>query len=87
MTKWEPLVLVSIFILASLSGCLSDKTSPVDENQSNSEYRKLVTSEGEERKFIVTVPDSVNESTSVPVVIVLHGTRSTGIVFHDKPDL
>jgi hypothetical protein len=57
MTKWEPLVLVSIFILASLSGCLSDKTSPVDENQSNSEYRKLVTSEGEERKFIVTVPD------------------------------
>lgn len=87
MAKWESFVLVSIFILASLSGCLSDKTSPVDENQSNSEYRKLVTSEGEERKFIVTVPDSVNESNSVPVVIVIHGTNSSGQIFHDKPDL
>lgn len=64
-----------------------DPTPDPDSNQSNSEYRKLVTSEGEERKFIVTVPDSVNESHSVPVVIVLHGTSSTGQIFHDKPDL
>lgn len=86
MAKWESFILVTILISASLSGCLSDKATPVDENQSNSEYRTLLTSEGDEREFIVTVPDSVNESNSVPVVIVIHGTNSSGQIFHDNPN-
>jgi polyhydroxybutyrate depolymerase len=79
---------VLIFVFSVL-GCNKDNPEPSTplENIAGTYYRTLMTSDGEEREFIVYVPESAVGTQNVPVVVFVHGTGSTGETFHDNPNL
>lgn len=85
MYRSLPILIFAFLIL----GCNKDTPEPLVpvENVAGTYYRTLMTSDGEEREFIVYVPGSAVGTQNVPVVVFIHGTGSTGEIFHDNPDL
>ena len=73
---------ISLFIF----GCNNDNPIPEIEvgNVPGTYHRTLTTSDGQEREFIVYVPESASGNIEVPVLFVIHGTNQTGQVHYDK---
>ena len=85
------LMYLAIFAILLLTACSKDQPVSPDlvqvENVAGTYYRTLITSDGKDREFIVYVPESAVGNKNIPVVIMIHGTGSTGQIFHDDPDL
>lgn len=82
--------LMSIAFLFFIA-CNKDKAispdSAMAENIAGTYHKTLKTSDGKDREFIIYVPESAVGNQNVPVVFFIHGTGSTGQIFHDNPDL
>lgn len=67
-------------------GCKKDDpvTPPAGENVAGTYYRTLNTSDGQERQYIVYIPESASGTVDVPLLLMIHGTNQTGQVHYDK---
>lgn len=82
---------LAIFAILLLTSCSKNQpvsSDPVEvENVAGTYNRTLITSDGKDREFIVYVPESAIGNKNVPVLFFIHGTGSTGQIFHNNPDL
>lgn len=75
------MLIASIFLAGT--SCRKNNNSDVAGNVSGTYYQTLTTSDGQNRSYIVYVPNNV-EGQEVPVLFMTHGTNQTGQVHYDK---
>jgi poly(3-hydroxybutyrate) depolymerase len=71
-----------VLLLGSTS-CRKNKNGDTTGNTAGTYYKTLTTSDGQNRSYIVYVPNNI-EGQDVPVLFMIHGTNQTGQVHYDK---
>lgn len=87
MKNLFPLILFSLAFF--LMGC-KDKENPTPtpgENVAGTYYQTLTAPDGNEREYIVYVPQSAAGTRKVPVLFMVHGTNQSGQVFYNNAAL
>lgn len=75
-----------IVVIFTTIGCKKNNSDIPNgiENIAGTNYRTITTSDGQDREFIVYIPNSAAGDKEVPVLFVVHGTNQTGLEFYNK---
>lgn len=87
MKKLFFLFITSIALLTISCDADNNLSPSVQENIAGTYNRMLLTSDGQNREYIVYVPEAAAGKAEVPVLLVIHGTNQNGQIFNDNVNL